>query len=255
MYPFRIAARFNGTGFQRWKVLIEAHLQATGLNVWRVVSEGTKSNSQPERQYDATAKNIILLSLNENVFNRAYSCENAHKLWKTIIENHEDSENVANERYHVLIDRFNSFKQLNDENAESMYSRLNTLVNEINSLGVKQIDDTELICKIFHSLRRPDYDLVITVLYEKKINTLTPNQVLSKVIAHELRHDIKSRAPPPSPTHSALACKQVKKLKEMAIKGSSSEEEEEEECQNSSNDEKEPMDPNLYKKVKKMKNT
>ena len=38
----------------------------------------------------------------------------------------------------------------------------------------------------------------------------------------------------------------------MAIKGSSSEEEEEEACQNSSNDEKEPMDPNLYKQVKKM---
>jgi hypothetical protein len=56
---------------------MEAHLQATGLNVWRVVSEGTKSNSQQERQYDATAKSIILSSLNENVFNRVYSCENA----------------------------------------------------------------------------------------------------------------------------------------------------------------------------------
>ena len=64
-----------------------------------------------------------------------------------------------------------------------MYSRLNTLVNEINSLGVKQIDDTELIRKILHSLRRPEYDLVITMLYEKELDTLTPNQVLNKVIA------------------------------------------------------------------------
>ena len=99
-----------------------------------------------------------------------------------------------------------------------MYSRLNTLVNEINSLGVKQIENTELIRKIFHSLRRADYDLVITILYEKEINTLTPNQVLNKVIAHELRHNIKPRAPPSLPTYSALACKQVKKLKKMAIK-------------------------------------
>ena len=101
---------------------MQSHLQAKGLNVWRVTSEGTKSNSQQERQYDATAKSIILSSLNENVFNRVYSCENAHKLWKTIIENHEDTEDVANERYHVLIDRLNSFKQLDDENVESMYS-------------------------------------------------------------------------------------------------------------------------------------
>ena len=94
--------------------------------------------------------------------------------------------------------------------------------------------------------------MVITILYEKEINTLTPNQVLNKVIAHELHHDIMPRATPSSPTHSVLACKQVKKLKKMAIKDSLSEEEEEEECQSSSNDEKEPMDPNLYKQVKRM---
>ena len=111
-----------------------------------------------------------------------------------------------------------------------MYSRLNILVNEINSLDVKKIDDLELIRKILHSLRRPEYDLIITILYEKEINTLTPNQVINKVIAHELRHDIKPRAPPSSPTHSVLACKQVKKLKKIAIKCSSSEEKEEEAC-------------------------
>ena len=82
-----------------------------------------------------------------------------------------------------------------------------------------------------------------TILYEKDINTMTPNQVLNKVIAHELRHDIKPRAPPSSPTHSALACKQVKKLKKMAIKSSSSEEEEEEACQSSSSDDQKPMNP------------
>ena len=128
---------------------------------------------------------------------------------------------------------------------------MNTLVNEINSLGVKQIEDTKLIRKILHSLRRPDYDLVTTILYEKELNTMTPNQVLNKVIAHELRNDIETKEPSSSPIHSALACKQLKKLKKMAIKDSSSDEEEED-ARNSSNDEKEPMNPNLYKQVKKM---
>ena len=78
---------------------MQAHLQATGLNVWRVVSEGVKNNSQQEKQHDVTAKCIILSSLSDNVFNRVYSCENAKELWKTIIENHEGTEDVANERY------------------------------------------------------------------------------------------------------------------------------------------------------------
>ena len=154
---------------------MQTHLQATGLNVWRVVSEGIKNNGHQEKQHDVTAKCIILSSLSDNVLIRVYSCENAKELWKTIIENHKGTEDVANKRYHVLIDKFNSFKQLDDENAESMYSRLNTLVNEVNSLGVKQIEDLELIRKILHSLRRPDYDLVTTILYEKDLTTMTPN--------------------------------------------------------------------------------
>ena len=121
-----------------------------------------------------------LSSLGDTVFNRVFACENAKDLWKTICENHSRTKDVANEKYHVLIDKLNSFKQLDDENAESMYSRLNILVNEINSLGVKKIDDLELIRKIFHSQRRPDYDLVITILYEKEIDALTPNQVSTR---------------------------------------------------------------------------
>ena len=85
MDPFRPAPWFDGTGFQRWKVLMQAHLQE---KVWKVVSEGVKNNGQQEKQYDVIAKRIILSSLSDNVFNRVYSCENAKMLWKTIIENH-----------------------------------------------------------------------------------------------------------------------------------------------------------------------
>ena len=89
------------------------------------------------------------------------------------------------------------------------------------------------------NVNRSDYDLVTTILYEKDLNTLTPNQVLNKVIAHELRNGIKTKPSSSSPTHSALARKRLKKLKKMAIRGSSS-------------DEEEPMNPDLYKQVKKM---
>ena len=42
------------------------------------------------------------------------------------------------------------------------------------------------------------------------------------------------------------------KMKKMTIKGSSSEKEEDEACQSSSSDDQEPMNPYLYKQVKKM---
>ena len=108
---------FDGTGFQRWKILMQSHLQANGLNVWRVTSEGVKSKSQQERQYDAIAKCAILSSIGDTVFNRVFACENTKNLWKTICENHGGTKDVVNKKYHVLIDKFNSFKQLDDENA------------------------------------------------------------------------------------------------------------------------------------------
>jgi len=73
-------------------------------------------------------------------------------------------------------------------------------VDVINSLAVKQIREMELIRKILHSLRRPDYDLMTTILYEKELITMTSNQVLKKVTAHELHNNIKLRAPTSSPT-------------------------------------------------------
>ena len=69
---FRNAPRFDGTGFQRWKVLRKAHLQPMGLNIWRTVSEGIKNTTQPERQNDVIAKSIILSSLGDSVFKCVY---------------------------------------------------------------------------------------------------------------------------------------------------------------------------------------
>ena len=81
-----------------------------------------KGNSQQQKQHDAIAKCAILNSLGDNVFNRVFACKNAKELWKTISENHEGTKDVANEKYHVFIDKLNSFKQLDDKNAETMYS-------------------------------------------------------------------------------------------------------------------------------------
>jgi hypothetical protein len=193
MDPLGMAPRFDDTGLQRWKVLMQAFLQARGLNVWRVVSEGMKNDGHQERQYDVIAKSIILSSICDNVFNRVFDCKNSFELWKTINEYHGGTKDVANERYHILIDKLNSFKQFDHEDASSMYSRLHILVNEINFLDVKKIEGTELIRKILRSLQRPDYDLMTIILYEKELKTITPNQVLKKMIAHELRNGIKPR--------------------------------------------------------------
>jgi hypothetical protein len=131
---------------------MEAYLQAKDLDVCRVTDEGMKNSTKKEKQFDLIAKSIILSSLDVGVFNRIFNCENAYELWKNTMEQNEGSKEVANERYGCLLEEFDSFKQLANENAEYMYSHLNVLVNEINALGVKNITDLNINCKILQSL-------------------------------------------------------------------------------------------------------
>jgi hypothetical protein len=142
------------------------------------------------------AKSIILCSLDVGVFNRVLNCENVHELWKTTKEQNEGSKEVANERYGCLLEEFNSFKQLANENVEYMYSHLNMLVNEINVLDVKNITDMNINRKILQSLQSPDYDLVKAIIYEKKFKELKPSHILSKIMAHELQIMLKSKKAP-----------------------------------------------------------
>ena len=103
-------------------------------------------------------------SLCDSVFNHVSANENAHKLWKQIVENHEGTKDVANQKYHILGEELSNFKQLPNENANDMYSRLNILVNEINALGLNQVKDEEINRKILRSLRKPDYDIINSLL-------------------------------------------------------------------------------------------
>src|SRR6185312_13358143 len=66
-----------------------------------------------------------------------------------------------------------------------MYSRLNTLVNEINALCLNQVEDVEINRKILRSLRKPDYNIINTLLQKEYLVKLTPNQVINQIITHE----------------------------------------------------------------------
>jgi hypothetical protein len=96
---------------------------------------------------------------------------------------------------------------------------------------MKDITDLNINRKILQSLRKPNYDLVKAIIYEKKLDDLKPSHILSKIVAHELQLMPKSKkAPqekphePSSPTTShALSSQQEKMLSRMATHGSSSE--------------------------------
>ena len=159
------------------KFLMLCYLQARGLDVWRVTEDGMKPRvTNKERQLDALAKSILLSSLNVDAFNRVYSLTNAHDIWTSLIEIHEGTKDVRNEKYHVLVSKLNSIKQLPHESANDMYSRLNILVNEINGLGLTQIEDDQVVRRILQALL-PKYKLIVSIIYDNNdIKRMTPSK-------------------------------------------------------------------------------
>jgi hypothetical protein len=75
-----LTPHFDGTGYPRWEVLMEAYLQAKDLDVWIVTDEGMKNGTKKEKKFDVIAKSTILSSLDVGVFNRVFTCENSHEL-------------------------------------------------------------------------------------------------------------------------------------------------------------------------------
>ena len=121
--------------------------------------------------------------------------------------------------------------QLPNENAHDMYSRLNTIVNEINALGLNQVKDEEINRKILRSLRKPDYDIINALLQKEDLVKLTPNQVINQIIVHEYSMGMtkKEQESTSSSSCKSLAAKHSCKYQPRRQDSSSSSEEEEDE--------------------------
>ena len=117
-----------------------------------------------------------------------------------------------------------------------MYSRLNTLVNEIKALGLNQVKDEEINRKILRSLRKPDYDIINALLQKEDLVKITPNQVINQIIAHEYSMGMtkkKEQESTSSSSHESLAAKQSCKHQPRRQDSSSSSEQEEEDEEDS----------------------
>ena len=72
------------------------------------------------------------------------------------------------------------------ESANEMYPCLNVLVEEVNRLGLTQMQPSDVVRKIFSVLPIDKYGHIVTVLHQGDLSTATPTQILGKINAHEM---------------------------------------------------------------------
>jgi hypothetical protein len=91
--------------------------------------------------------------------------KDAHALWLDICALHEGTKSEHEERYHLVMKKLNSFEMLPNESANEMYSRLNVLVEEVNGLGLTQMQPYDVMRKILSVLPIDKYGHIVTILH------------------------------------------------------------------------------------------
>jgi hypothetical protein len=115
-----------------------------------------------------------------------------------------------------------------NELVRDMYSRLNLIINELNSIGINKLGDADIVRKIISLLPQQRYGSIITVFHNMEdLSTMTPTIVIGRIVAFEMSRKMGRQEEPTSSRPYAFACDE-RKIKKKAPSPSSSSEEEEE---------------------------
>jgi hypothetical protein len=134
---------------------------------------------------------------------------------------------VYEEHNRLVMKKLNSFEMLSNECANEMYSRLNFPIEEVNGLGLTQMQPSDVVRKILSVLPIDKYWHIVIVLHQGDLSTATPTQILGKINAYEMYMHITPQERSSSSKKKDLAFKAShdKRSKEKIAHDSSSEDE------------------------------
>jgi hypothetical protein len=117
-----------------------------------------------------------------------------------------------------------------NELVRDMYSRLNLIINELNSMDINKLGDAGIMRKIISLLPQQRYESIITILHNMEdLSTMTPTIVIGKIMIFEMSRKMCWGEDPTSSRPYAFACDERNGKKKAPTPSSSSEEDEEEE--------------------------
>jgi hypothetical protein len=97
----------------------------------------------------------MIEGISEDVFTRIDNIYLAHDMWHQLIQLHEGSSKVREQKYHLFRAKYDEFKMLLNECCNDMFSHLNLIVKELNSLNVSNLNKGMINRKILMLLPKP----------------------------------------------------------------------------------------------------
>lgn len=170
---------FNGKSFAYWMVRMSAYLDALSPEAWFATSVGyPRALMEGAQKWNALARSKLFEAISEDVFARVHALERAYDIWQELINIHEGSSKIREQKYHVLRAKYDTFKMMPNEYCNDMYSRLNVLVKEINALEICRINNGNLNRKILMLLPKPKYNIINAMLQKENLDTLEVSELV-----------------------------------------------------------------------------
>jgi hypothetical protein len=177
----------DGRNFFYWKFRMGAYLDALGPDVWNATKTGYTGVLIPKQQkWNAKARNAIIKGISEDVFARIDNIDLAHDMWFQLIQLHEGSSKVREQKYHLLRAKYDAFKMLPNECYNDMSSCLNLIVKELNSFNISNLDMGMINRKILILLPKPKYNIINSMLQKEDLDKMEVVELIGEIRAHEM---------------------------------------------------------------------
>jgi hypothetical protein len=187
---------FDGTNFPYYSAIMACYLEAVDLGVWRVTRDGMKPPKNPENpttseekeiHLNARAKNCLYESLSMDIFNQVFTIKTTNEIWPKLHELHDDTFYVHEQKHCLVLNEYNSFAMKDNELIRDMYSRLNLIINELNSISINKLGDADIVRKIISLLPQQRYGSIITILHNMEdFSQMIPAIVIGKIAEFEM---------------------------------------------------------------------
>jgi hypothetical protein len=133
------------------------YLEAVDLDVWRVTRNSMKPPKNPKKliagdkkeiHLNARAKSCLYKSLSMDIFNQVFTLKTTNEIWLKLHELHGGTFNVCEQKHCLVLNKYNYFQMMENELVRDMYSHLNRIINDLNSIGINKLCDAVTMRKI-----------------------------------------------------------------------------------------------------------